>query len=561
MIVVLTAMAWAFDPTTPAKRFEGDETWTQTKDVKIWAAIERWSDPNPLFTQEAFNAAVAWKDTAASPWIATCFGDDTPKSGTFLLHVGIHEKTAEGTPILMVPGAGDNGTRAYVTLGTKLDKLNRPVFALTFAHPHGDVFQQAEVVADAIAVIKARTGAAQVDVVAHSKGGLAAVTYAASGGGFGSAAYASKGTAYRGDVRKLVLVAAPLGGIDTAFRWSSSNYFSLERDAAVSPSAWTTYYPYGTAYLTLYEDLSDQDFLAEDGDLFPGQRQLLARQDHDLPGTLDYIGGYAYQQDWYTTYEGGFGFYSYSDGIDAAIADGGDFIAKLKARGIDPGIATYLLAGRSPLMPNGDAAMEDLWSDVATESEWKDLIDSINAHGTELVVSEDELDGLERGKIVLGEVTGASDGVVFVDSAADAAVITRRGGEVVESYVANLSHLDLLYASPITGQLLIDAADDAAGNAWMRGVGERYRDEDALGWIVKVVADPEVPDTGDTDVDTDTETDPGDTDPDTDPGDTDPTDTGMARPCGGCQPGEGSGAWLAALGVAAMLRRSKARGR
>lgn len=555
MIAWIAAAALAFDPTTPTRRYEGDETWTQSRDVKLWAAIERWTDPNPLFEQEAFNAALTWKDTAASPWIATCFGDSTPKSGTFLLHVGIHEPTATGTPILLVPGAGDNGTRAFVTLGTRLDKLNRPVFALTFAHPHGDVFQQAEVVADAIAVIKARTGAEAVDVVAHSKGGVAATTYAASGGGFGEPAYAAKGTAYRGDIRRLVLVATPLVGIDTAFRWSSSNYFSLVTDVAIAPSAWTTYYPYGTAYLAFNEDLTSQDFLAADGDLFPGHRQLLARQAHALPGTLDYIGGYALQQDWYTTYEGGFGFYSWSKGIDAAIADGGDFMAKLAKRGVDPGIAVYLLAGRNPLMPNGDAAYQDLWADVADEGQWQELIADVNAHGTELTVDEDELDGLQRGKLVLGEITGAADGVVFVDSAQQGSALTARGATVVETYTANLSHLDLLYASPITGQLLIDGAG-AAGDAWMRGVGKRYRDEDTLGWLQKVVADPSDP--GDTDVPVDT----GDTDVvDTDPNDSDdavgPVDTGMARPCGGCRPGPGAGGALGALGALALLRRSK----
>ena len=50
-----------------------------------------------------------------------------------------------------MPGAGDNGSRGFVTLATKLDRTNRPVFALTFAHPHGDLFLQAETVADAIA--------------------------------------------------------------------------------------------------------------------------------------------------------------------------------------------------------------------------------------------------------------------------------------------------------------------------------------------------------------------------------------------------------------------------
>ena len=68
--------------------------------------------------------------------------------------MGPRETIATGTPILFVPGAGDNASRGFITMATHMDELNRPVYALTFAHPHGDVFMQAELVANAIARIK-----------------------------------------------------------------------------------------------------------------------------------------------------------------------------------------------------------------------------------------------------------------------------------------------------------------------------------------------------------------------------------------------------------------------
>lgn len=548
MILLLGSLAFAtsgFDPSTPAQRYEGDETWTQEGDVKIWAAVERWQDPDrTLFQQEEFNAALSWKDSTASPWIRTCFASSTPHSSAFLLHVGIHEPTAEGTPILFVHGAGDNGTRSWVTMGTRMDKANRPVYAVTFAHPHGDVFQQAEIVADAIAVIKARTGSDQVDVVAHSKGGVAAFVYAANGTGanWGDAAYASKGTAYRGDIRRLVLIATPLMGVDTSYRWTGPNLLQLDPAVAIAPTSWSTYYPYSTSNPYVTDDLTAQDFHPEDGDYFPGQRQLLARQDHDLPGSLTWLGGYSLQPDWYTTYEGGYGYYSYSQGIDAAIEDGGNLIAKMASRGVEPGIEVFLLAGTNPLMPNGDEAYAELWKDVATEEEWQQLIDDIDAHGTPLTANEDELDGLEKGWLVLGEVTGPSDGVVFTESALAEAVVAKRGATVVETYAPNLSHLDLLYASPITGQMLIDAGNsNPAEDGWMRAVGQRYIDADTLGWVERVLADeaPVDTDTGeDTDLPDDTDTGgPDDTDPAGDGGERET----QPRPCGGCDLSRGGG--------------------
>ncbi|MCA9573714.1 MAG: hypothetical protein KC656_38040, partial [Myxococcales bacterium] len=174
--------------------------------------------------------------------------------------------------------------RPWFTLRRELEDLGRPVYAITFAHPHGDIFMQAENVADAIAVIKARTGASKVDLVAHSKGGPAVLAYASNhaGAAWGVDAYDSVGTRYRGDVRRIVLAGVPLDGIDTAFRWPGSNYFGLVEDLAVAPVSWSSYYPMGSGTWWVQQDLEAQDFLPEGGDPFPGQRQLIKRQPHDL---------------------------------------------------------------------------------------------------------------------------------------------------------------------------------------------------------------------------------------------------------------------------------------
>lgn len=512
MILLLldTALATSgFDPSAPEASFTGEETYTQDGTTQLWSEIELLRDPDAtLFGDADYNDMTAWPDEADfAPWIAQCFGTSTPRTSDALLHVAPRAATSWGTPILFVPGAGDNGSRGFITMAWHMDLESRPTFALTFAHPHGDVFEQAELVADAVARIKEKTGAEQVDVVAHSKGGIALAVYLShtAGATWGDDAYDTVGTPYRGDVRKAVFIATPFAGIDTAFRWTMGNLASLDADSALSPTSWATYYPYTTGTWGISTDLSRQDFLADGpADLFPGQRQLLARQDYPLPGELAWMGAYALQPDWLTTYEGGTGYWSVSDGIDAAIADGGDLLTTLAAQGVDPGVRMYVLAGNNPLMPNGteDLVAEmfgdgwaEVWSDNAAA--WGDLVAAAVGEGLIGVgVTQGEVQGIASGDLVLGEISGPSDGLVFVDSATAADRLTGRGAQVVDTYVANLSHLDLLYASPITGQLLADAAAEPDGEAWMAAVGARYTEADTINWVEDALAEDE--DTGDT---------------------------------------------------------------
>ncbi len=537
-----------FDPTAPEARFTGEETLTQDGEVQLWSAIERHRDPDAaLFSQEEFNWALAWPEQAAwAPWIATCFGTPQPASGSFLLHLGPGEGQAEGTPILLVPGAGDNGSRAFVTLAHHLDGLGRPVYALTFAHPHGDLSMQAEVVADAIARIRHRTGAAQVDVVGHSKGGIAAAVYASNHAqaSWSNVAYQQQGTTYRGDVRRLVLVAAPLGGLDTPFRWPMMNQGSLEEEAAVAPSSWSIHYPMGSAFPAVSTDLGRQDLSPDGGDLFPGQRQLMAPQDHPLPGSLPWLGAYALQPDWHTSWYGGWGFESWSQGIEATVQasagpDGRSLLDQLQDAGVDPEVELHLLAGSNPLAVTGWEAwwatwFDQVWLELGTASSdlWAAVLAQAIGDGLLAVdISQAELQGLASGKLVLGEISGPSDGLLFTDSALRASTLSARGALIAQQHTADLGHLDLLYASPITGQAMVDQADaDPLESGWMRSLGERYAAEDSVGWIEVALADaPEPDDTGD-------RVDTGDTDtPDTE------DDTGsnpQQDPVScGCQPG------------------------
>ncbi|GDX81611.1 hypothetical protein LBMAG42_34220 [Deltaproteobacteria bacterium] len=566
-----------FDPAAPAATFTGSEVEDLEGTVRLWSAIELHQDPDrKLFDAGEYNDVTAWPDDASwAPHIADCFGTGTPHTSAFLLHVGPSAAIASGTPILFVPGAADNGSRGFITMAWHEDLLGRPVYAMTFAHPHGDAFQQAEAIADAIARIKERTGASQVDLVAHSKGGIAASIYTSNfaDAAWSDAAYEQVGTVYRGDVRRLVLIATPLAGIDTAFRWPNGNYMSLDANEAYSPASWGEYYPYGTANVWNVTDLGEQDFLPQDGDLFPGQRQLYARQDYDLPGSMPWLGVYAAQQDWSTTYEGGYGFYSYSDGIDAVVEASGGVLDAVAANGVDPAIEVFLLAGNNPVMPNGtpDFASElfgEAWAEIGdlTVNQWADIVAAAISDGLVSVgITEEEVQGLASGALILGEISGESDGLVFLTSATAQERLTARGAVVKDVHVANLSHLDLLYASPITGELLIDAGAADNDDAWMIAFGERHTSEDTIGVVEDWVADADTggDDTGDTGGD-DTASEDSGTD------DTAAEDTGgkdhpgdipgnLPEECGACNGGSGAPVALgvlAALGAVARRRRA-----
>jgi len=230
------------------------------------------------------------------------------------------------------------------------------VFAVTFADNQDDNNLQAEQIANLSRRIKERTGADSIDLVAHSKGGVAARIYCSD-----NSAKESWMTPYQNDVHRLLLVAAPNGGLDSSFRHASFNLPLLqETDNPLmnAPMSWSNYKVFG-----LPVSVEDSGFGAEGADYWPGQRQLLARWDSKYPIAYG-------EPDSYTTYYGGEGFVSSSKGIDYYINQGGNMIDRLDRAAIDPSIEVALLAGDKPDIPG-----------------------------------------------ILNENTGPSDGLLFVDSA------------------------------------------------------------------------------------------------------------------------------------------------
>ena len=512
LVADATQATESFDPTAPEAEWDGDSPLLEGIDgAVLWSRIERFSDgDNVLFAQEDFAPGSEWTDdTALAPHSAELFDDATPHSGTFLLHFAQGWASAlRPTPTLLVTGAASSASGTLGLLAAHLASEGRAVFALTFAHPHGDCFAQAEQVANAVERIRELTGAEQVDLVGHSKGGIAAAIYVshAAGATWADEAdsrggrYADRGTPYRGDVRRFVAVGVPLGGLDTSFRWPNNHLVPANGGAPLVPSAWQRYYPppSGTTNIYLYDDLSDIDLWPEDGDPYPGQAQLLRAWDdeHPLPGSRPELGAWHVQVDWLTTYEGGLGFWSWGPGLEDAADAGGRLLDYLEAAGVDPSVEVAVLYGTNPLVAVDQPAMvvDPLggdYSDVMGQDDafWTELVETtLSADFPDLELTPDDLAGLRSGDLVLGELSGLSDGVLFAGSTSATETLLGRGAELLELQSLDLSHLDLLLASPTTGAMLIAQADADPELAHLRALGQRWIDGDSIGWIADILA-------------------------------------------------------------------------
>lgn len=362
-----------------------------------WVRVERWRDPDPSFIQEIFPDDGRGDQTGQR---ATFFGTPQPDSGLFLLYYAPGwESNSRSTPVLLVHGAiqdadlawanpnerGSGGCGELICPTTGLMQAlagdGFKVFAISFAHPNGDGYFWAEQIANAITIIKQRTGASAVDVVAWSKGAQNARMYVSS-------LRKPWGTAYRGDVRRLILMGAPNNGFDWGFRHGWNLTFSVYPECGGSLNG-----PAPHDWIVCFGVWWNRPQWSYESAFFPGSAQMLKPWDnvYSLP---------SYEQDWWTTYYGGWGFYSHSKGIDAFI--GASLVDPLRQAGVPASVETFLLCGDSPTIY-----------------------------------------GLHN------EHTGPSDGIVFVDSCLDTAGIGQVGGTAV----LHLHHLALGWSSIAVNQI------------------------------------------------------------------------------------------------------------
>lgn len=321
-----------------------------------WAKVERWRDPGGAFAQETFPPDGRGDQIGQR---ATFFGSAQPHSSKFLLYYAPGwDANTDPTPVLLVHGATQNADQAWANpadssgacgagscpttgLMQQLAASDRRVFAINFPHANGDGYFWSEQIADAIEVVKTRTGAAKVDVIAWSKGAFNARMYVSS-------LKQSWGSAYRGDVRRLILIGGPNNGFDWSFRHGTFGSVSVypECGGVVNgPAVHDWMYCFGIWWY--------RPQWTYDSSYFPGPKQMLKRWDsvYALAST---------EFDWWTTYYGGWGWTSYARGINAFLA--GSLVDTLRSAGVPSSVRTHLLCGDQndiPLLHNEHTGPSD----------------------------------------------------------------------------------------------------------------------------------------------------------------------------------------------------------
>jgi hypothetical protein len=317
-----------------------------------WAQVERYNDTDPNWPSGGYYPSDGRNNQTGQR--ATFFGTAQPLGSQFLLYYAPGWNTGSKTvPVLLVMGAADNVDREYADPGLNgagtcgasscpstglmqyLSGAGYRVFAVNFSNMQGDNYQQAQTISDALQVIRSRTGQSQVDVVAWSKGAFPARMYVAG-------VKPSWGRGYQGDVRKLIMLGGPQGGLDYVFAHGAPGNILIYPECGGSqdgPSAHIQYECYGVFYN--HPELS----IDNDGgyNTYLGQRQMLARWD----GTY---GVDESTQDWYTTYYGGQGYTSYGYGIVTAMNEG-SLVSTVQSTPLPATVTTDLLCGGSANMP------------------------------------------------------------------------------------------------------------------------------------------------------------------------------------------------------------------
>lgn len=296
-------------------------------DSEHWTWTERLIGEQNCFFSEPFISKTEWK--AAD--VIHYFQSSAPHSEYVLLHyLAPLEQVSDQPPILLIHGAGHHARKAWGDrkkgLIHALSLAGRHVFALTFAHPHGDNLLQAIQLQNGIQRMKELCGSETVDLIAHSKGGIVAWTYLANRGSLWNAAYDD-------DVTRCFLLGSPNKGLDYPFRHMSPNWM-VQSFGISAPIACDSMF-----YLGHYFDTMRYSIYKEGG-AFPGSSQLLYRWDDKYPVHLGAQ----------KIYEGGQDLLFHSRGIDAAIQDGGDYMECLMKTPIAPDIEVHILAGNSPFI-------------------------------------------------------------------------------------------------------------------------------------------------------------------------------------------------------------------
>ncbi|MEO7804312.1 MAG: lipase [Actinomycetota bacterium] len=329
---------------------------TFTSVANGWEKVERWKDNSSSILAEAYPSDGRGNQLGQR---ATFFASAQPHSSRFLLyHAPNWDTGTKPTPVLLVHGANQQADFAWANpnelggnmcgaatcpttgLMQYLDTAGYKVFAISFPHKNGNGYYWSEQIYDAIEIIKSKTGATKVDVVAWSKGGFNARMYASS-------VKQSWGTAYASNIRRLALIGAPNNGYDYAFRHGTIPSLGVYSECGGGANGAVAHY-----WLVCYGIWYYHPEWDHGSSWYPGTKQMLKRWD----GTY----GLPLEQDYWTTYYGGLGYVSEGSGIDAFTPS--SLVNTVRTAGIPSAIRTHLLCGNTndiPLIHNEHTGTSD----------------------------------------------------------------------------------------------------------------------------------------------------------------------------------------------------------
>lgn len=366
-----------------SKKSNHDFSVIREVESKYWDKIELIRANDNTINPEKIHNRGRQRD----PEIVKAFGTDTPSSTDFCLHdAGKPKELKYKTPILLIHGANTVATRSWADPEGDGKKTG----LMQYLKNRGfRVFAITFANKHGDSFIWAAHAARAVERIKEITGENKVDTLGHSKGGFTLRLLVSniyKDTnPFKKNIRKAIFVAAPHRGIDYSFRHPVINWGLYEDDdnpVKYAPMSWETMLWKG--------QWVDSKEMSLSGDYFPGQLQMIGKFDKIHPlSTLE--------QDWYTTYYGGKGFVSTSKGIDYFIQKGGNVVEKMKKSPVDPSVKFANLVGNMPNLPG-----------------------------------------------ILNEMTGPSDGVVFVSSTKASEDMTKSGATLLEEKVLPLNHLDLV---------------------------------------------------------------------------------------------------------------------
>lgn len=373
----------AFSDGVNAEKTKGDFSVIRTVDSKYWSKIELIRENDASIPDEKTHDKGRQRDAE----IVQAFGTDKPSSKDFLLHdAGEPKELKYKTPILLIHGANTVATRSWADP----DGNGKKTGLMQYLKGKGfRVFAVTFANKHGDNFIWSQHVGTAIERIKQITGVEKVDTLGHSKGGFTLRLFVSNvfknNNPFKKNVRKAIFVAAPHRGIDFSFRHPIINWGLVENDddpVKYAPMSWEQMLWKGKWINSNEMSLS--------GEYFPGQLQMLGKFDKVHPLS-------AAEQDWYTTYYGGTGFVSVSKGIDYFIEKGGNIIDKVKKSPVDSSVQFANLVGNMPNIPG-----------------------------------------------ILNELTGPSDGVVFVSSTKASQDMTGAGAKLLEEKVFALNHLELV---------------------------------------------------------------------------------------------------------------------